>query len=83
MATLNPRLAKAKASQESFFAWEGRDKNGKLVRGEMRAVSSTVAMSALRRQGILAHKVKKRSASGGRAIKQKDIAVFTRQLCAM
>jgi type IV pilus assembly protein PilC len=83
MASLNPRLAKARASREGFFAWEGRDKNGKLVRGEMRAVSSTVAVSALRRQGILAHKVRKRSVSGGRAIKQKDIAIFTRQLCAM
>jgi type IV pilus assembly protein PilC len=42
-----------------------------------------VAVSALRRQGILAHKVKKRSVSGGRSIQQKDIAIFTRQLCAM
>jgi type IV pilus assembly protein PilC len=83
MATLNPRLAKARASQEAYFVWEGRDKNGKLVRGEMRAISSTVAVSALRRQGILAHKVRKRSARGGRSIKQKDIAIFTRQLCAM
>ena len=83
MATLNSRLAKVKASQEAYFAWEGRDKNGKLVRGEMRAVSTTVAVSALRRQGILAHKVKKRSVSGGRSIQQKDIAIFTRQLCAM
>lgn len=83
MATLNPRLAKARASQEAYFVWEGRDKNGKLARGEMRAVSSTVAIAALRRQGILAHKVKKRRSSGGRAIKQKDIAIFTRQLCAM
>jgi type IV pilus assembly protein PilC len=83
MATLNSRLAKAKAAQEAYFTWEGRDKNGKLVRGEMRAVSNTVAVSALRRQGILAHKVKKRSVSGGRSIQQKDIAIFTRQLCAM
>lgn len=83
MATLNSRLAKAKAAQEAYFAWEGRDKNGKLLRGEIRAVSNNVAASALRRQGILAHKIKKRRASGGRSIQQKDIAVFTRQLCAM
>jgi type IV pilus assembly protein PilC len=37
----------------------------------------------LRRQGILVNKVKKRRASGGSAIKQKDIAVFTRQLATM
>ncbi len=83
MATLNPRLAKARASQEAYFIWEGRDKTGRVVRGEMRAVSSTEAVATLRRQGILAHKVKKRRVSSGQAIKQKDIAVFTRQLCAM
>ncbi|MEI8265797.1 MAG: type II secretion system F family protein [Betaproteobacteria bacterium] len=83
MATLNPRLARARASQEGYFVWEGRDKSGKIVRGEMRAVSSTAATATLRRQGILAHKVQKRRVSGGRAIKQKDIAVFTRQMCAM
>lgn len=83
MATLNPRLAKARASQEAYFIWEGRDKIGKLVRGEMRALSSTAAVDTLRRQGIVALKIKKRRVSSGKAIKQKDIAVFTRQLCAM
>jgi len=39
--------------------------------------------ATLRRQGILVSKVKKRRASGGKAIKQKDIAVFTRQLATM
>ncbi len=39
--------------------------------------------ATLRRQGILISKVKKRRTSGGRAIKQKDIAVFTRQLATM
>src|SRR6185436_7296633 len=38
---------------------------------------------SLRRQGILVNKVKKRRMSGGKAIKQKDIAVFTRQLSTM
>ena len=83
MATLNTRLAKAKAANEAYFAWEGKDKTGKLVRGEMRAVSDTVVNSMLRRQGILVTKLKKRSTAGGKAIQQKDIAVFTRQLAAM
>ena len=83
MATLNTRLAKQKASKEAYFAWEGKDKTGKLVRGEMRAVSETVVNSMLRRQGILVTKLKKRSTAGGKAIGQKDIAVFTRQLAAM
>lgn len=83
MATLNNRLAKAKASKEAYFTWEGKDKTGKMQRGEMRAVSESVVNSMLRRQGILVLKLKKRSSSGGKSIQQKDIAVFTRQLAAM
>lgn len=83
MATLNTRLTKQKAAKEAYFAWEGKDKTGKLVRGEMRAVSESVVNSMLRRQGILVIKLKKRSSAGGKAIQQKDIAVFTRQLAAM
>ena len=83
MATLNTRLAKQKAAKEAYFAWEGKDKTGKLVRGEMRAVSETVVNSMLRRQGILVLKLKKRSTAGGKSIQQKDIAVFTRQLATM
>ena len=49
----------------------------------MRAVSDTVVNFMLRRQGILVTKLKKRSTAGGKAIQQKDIAVFTRQLAAM
>ena len=70
-------------SKEVLFEWEGKDKNGKLVRGEMRAGGESVVNASLRRQGILVTKVKKRRTSGGRAIKQKDIAIFTRQLATM
>jgi type IV pilus assembly protein PilC len=75
--------ALAKNSKESIFEWEGKDKNGKLVRGEIRAGGEAVVSASLRRQGILLTKVKKRRTSGGRAIKQKDIAIFTRQLATM
>ena len=75
--------AAAKNLKENVFEWEGRDKNGKVVRGEMRAGGEAMVGASLRRQGILVNKVKKRRMSGGRAIKQKDIAVFTRQLSTM
>jgi len=75
--------AAAKNTREMIFDWEGKDKNGKLVRGEMRAGGEAMLNASLRRQGILVTKVKKRRVSGGRAIKQKDIAVFTRQLATM
>ncbi len=73
----------AKNVKDLVFEWEGKDKNGKIVRGEMRAGGEAMVSASLRRQGILTTKVKKRRMSGGKAIKQKDIAVFTRQLATM
>jgi type IV pilus assembly protein PilC len=75
--------AAAKNIKDLVFEWEGKDKNGKIVRGEMRAGGEAMVSASLRRQGILTTKVKKRRLSGGRSIKQKDIAVFTRQLATM
>jgi type IV pilus assembly protein PilC len=72
-----------KSVKEIVFEWEGRDKNGKIMRGEMRAGGEAMVSASLRRQGILVTKVKKRRMSGGRSIKQKDIAIFTRQLATM
>jgi type IV pilus assembly protein PilC len=76
-------LPAAKQIKDFVFEWEGRDKNGKVVRGEMRAGGEAVVNASLRRQGILVTKVKKRRLAGGRTVKQKDIAVFTRQLATM
>jgi type IV pilus assembly protein PilC len=49
----------------------------------MRAGGEAMVSASLRRQGVLITKIKKRRTSGGRSIKQKDIAVFTRQLSTM
>ncbi len=75
--------AAARNVKEFVFEWEGKDKNGKVVRGEIRAGGEAMVSASLRRQGILITKVKKRRTSGGKAIKQKDIAIFTRQLSTM
>lgn len=75
--------AASKNLRDLVFEWEGKDKSGKTVRGEMRAGGEAQVGASLRRQGILVNKVKKRRVSGGKAIKQKDIAVFTRQLSTM
>jgi type IV pilus assembly protein PilC len=72
-----------KGIREFVFEWEGKDKNGKIVRGEIRSGGEAAVNASLRRQGILVTKVKKRRMSGGRSIKQKDIAIFTRQLATM
>ena len=73
----------AKGIKEFVFEWEGKDRNGKIVRGEMRAGGEAVISASLRRQGILVSKIKKRRGSAGKSIKQKDISVFTRQLATM
>ena len=69
--------------KELIFEWEGKDRNGKIVRGEMRAGGEAAVNASLRRQGVLVTRVRKRRTSGGRSIKQKDIAIFTRQLATM
>ena len=68
---------------DATFAWEGRDRGGKTVRGEMRAASDTVVQAYLRRQGITPVKVQKRRAKRGKKITEKDITLFTRQLATM
>ncbi|MEK8025543.1 MAG: hypothetical protein RLY78_2880 [Pseudomonadota bacterium] len=73
----------ARNEREVIFEWEGKDKNGKLVRGEMRAGGEAAVTASLRRQGILLVKLKRRRASGGKTITEKDVALFTRQLGTM
>ncbi len=67
----------------SIFSWEGVDRAGKKVRGEMRAASDAIVSSSLRRQGIKIVKIKKQTFKGGGSIKEKEIALFTRQLATM
>lgn len=71
--------------KEATFEWEGKDRNGKIVKGEMRSGGEAAVSANLRRQGITVIKVKKRrsSLSGGKPVKPKDVAVFTRQLATM
>jgi type IV pilus assembly protein PilC len=75
--------AAAKGPKEFTFQWEGKDKAGKVVRGEMRASGQAVVNATLRRQGVLVQKVKKRRIGGGGKVTQKDITLFTRQLATM
>ena len=73
----------SKSVKEFVFEWEGKDRKGKLVRGEIRAASENIVQASLRRQGVLPTKIKKRSTRSGKAIKPKDIAIFTRQFATM
>ena len=69
--------------REFLYLWEGRDKAGRVVRGEMRAGGESVVAASLRRRGILATRIKKQTLPRGRRISAKDLALFTRQLSTM
>jgi type IV pilus assembly protein PilC len=75
--------AAARSTKELTFEWEGKDRNGKIVRGELRAGGEAAVSANLRRQGVIVTKIKKRRTSGGKSITPKDIAIFTRQLSTM
>ncbi|MBX9683354.1 MAG: type II secretion system F family protein, partial [Hyphomicrobium sp.] len=72
-----------RTTKDFLFVWEGKDRQGKLQRGEMRAGSENIVNASLRRQGILVTKVKKRKMGAGRSIKAKDLTTFTRQMATM
>ena len=83
MATAaNPTKLKQEV-KEFTFLWTGKNKAGKIVRGEQRATSEAVVNATLRRQGILVTKVTKQKFRGGSKVSEKDIALFTRQLATM
>ncbi|MEO8012704.1 type II secretion system F family protein [Polaromonas sp.] len=75
--------ALSKDIKEYVFEWEGKDRGGKQVRGEVRAGGENQVKVSLRRQGVMATKIKKRRMRSGKAIKPRDIAIFTRQLATM
>ena len=75
------------AVKSVMFVWEGRDKQGKKIKGEMSGTSDALVKAMLRRQGINPMRVKKKSmplfGAGGKSITPKDIAIFSRQLATM
>lgn len=80
-ARAEKKIKQAKQVKQYNYFWEGKDRFGKEVKGEMRAAGTVIINSALRRQGIKVTKIKK-APSGGK-ITDKDITLFTRQLATM
>ncbi|MDH4561521.1 type II secretion system F family protein [Pseudomonas sp. BN411] len=75
-----------KALRTSTFAWEGTDKKGSKVKGEISGQNPALVKAQLRKQGINPTKVRKKSSSllsAGKKIKPMDIALFTRQMATM
>lgn len=83
MATAARTIKRDKGVKEFTFAWEGKDKTGKVIRGEIRASGEALVQATLRRQGILVTKVKKQAFKRGGKVTEKDITLFTRQLATM
>lgn len=81
MATSQSKAAGA--VKESVYVWEGKDKSGRTVRGELRAGGEAIVNVTLRRQGVMVTKVKKKVHRSGKKITDKDISMFTRQLATM
>ena len=74
-------------AESATFVWQGTDKQGRKSKGEISSTNPAIAKAELRRQGINATTVKKKSkslfSSGGGSIKPADIALFTRQMATM
>jgi len=74
-------------AESATFVWEGTDKQGRKAKGEISSLNPALAKAELRKQGIVAKKVKKKSAGislgGGAGITPGDIALFTRQMSTM
>ncbi len=75
-----------KAIKMGSFTWEGTDRKGTKVKGEMTGLNPALIKAQLRKQGINPTRVRKKSVSlfgKGKKIKPMDIALFTRQLATM
>lgn len=75
-----------KALKTGLFTWEGTDRKGAKVKGELSGQNPALVKAQLRKQGINPTKVRKKSISlfsAGKKIKPLDIALFTRQMATM
>jgi type IV pilus assembly protein PilC len=65
------------------FLWEGKDRGGKVIKGELKAEGAAVVNVTLRRQGIIVTKIKKQRTGRGGKVTDKDVTLFTRQMATM
>jgi type IV pilus assembly protein PilC len=67
------------------YRWEGMDKKGQRIKGRSVAANEQALKSELRRQGVVATRIRKQSQAfkSGGSVKAEDIAIFSRQLATM
>ncbi len=76
----------SKVVKVSVFTWEGVDKKGSKISGELSGHNPALIKAQLRKQGINPTKVRKKTVSifgKGKKIKPLDIAFFARQMATM
>jgi type IV pilus assembly protein PilC len=83
VAQKRPKTPAKETNKLYNFVWEGRDRTGKIVKGEVKAGGEAVVTATLRRQGINVVKVKRQRLGSGRKVTEKDVTFFTRQLATM
>ena len=83
MAAVAKKPASGSDAKQFNYAWTGKDKAGKVIKGEVRAPGEAAVAANLRRQGIQVQSIKKVSRRGGKKITEKDLTIFTRQLSVM
>lgn len=75
-----------KTLKTSTFSWEGTDRKGARVKGEISGQNPALVKAQLRKQGVNPTKVRKKAVSlfgKGKKIKPLDIAMFARQMATM
>jgi type IV pilus assembly protein PilC len=89
-ASKNARVvgaARAAVSQLTTYDWTALDKRGKRMKGEMQAKNASLVKAELRRQGMNPQQVRERAkplfGSAGKAVKPRDVAIFSRQIATM
>src|SRR5690606_31765020 len=71
-------------TKEVIYSWQGTDRKGKRVKGEMKASGESFVRASLRRPGINVSRVRKGSTFAKRGkVTEKDVTLFTRQLATM
>ncbi|NQY34316.1 MAG: type II secretion system F family protein [Alteromonadaceae bacterium] len=88
MAIAKSTKASKAPKSPDVFLWQGVNRKGKKINGELSANSLLELKSQLRKQGITPGRIKKKAKplfgmSGDKAITPMDIAVFTRQVATM
>ena len=87
MATKTPVLQVKGPAALSVFVWQGKDKRGVVLKGEMSAKNQNMVSAELRRQGIESDRVKPKPkplfGKAGKSITSRDIALISRQMATM